>query len=658
MSARRFQNLPILLSTKTRLMHVNRNALLAIKTLTGGHVFIRNSSSSKYVSVKSWDPDNPITLYGQPSRIDPLSFGGITEEMLEKQNRTSSSIGGDGERTFTREEIKGLNRKQLQKICKAIGTGQAAKSAILVEKIIEFMDKGNLPVLAFYPFCNMSRPNTVVPGDVDLLSIDLNSHYLASYGRIYERRYPSVTTVIKKTRSEVDAEKLRNWEKKETKRLGKEKFESTVKNTLNNGHNLHKVVAEWLEEAHEIETEHRETFQHDLGLLHTNSSSKSFREDFFKNKLIHAEQTYENPLLCKQLKSILPVLVSLEFVTAIESGVVNHSLGYAGTFDCIAVYQEQLCIFDWKTSKKKRKSLKSCHDYPIQLAAYAGAVNHDPAYMFGIESAAIVFAYDDGSTADVHRLTCNQCEEFWDQWQSRLQVFRNSCEIPPTEEDERRYNEIIEDTTKTGNDEPRRYNDIIEDTTKMGDDEPIHDAVVRTSAMVQSTPENEAFKTVCHEQVCGVEAKTIITPLVKNEADNTGVSKKEEAFIFNSKLESADIDMTVIEAPLRQVNDAIIEAASRSSYYNTLNLQEEDLSGSKSLNSDCKGLQKQERAVTKDSPVMDGYTLMHMASTGLKINKSDVVMFTVWFMKERLKSIKQFIVKQWLSLEENHKTAF
>jgi hypothetical protein len=41
--------------------------------------------------------------------------------------------------------------------------------------------------------------------------------------------------------------------------------------------------------------------------------------------------------------------------------------------DAFAVYKgDTLLIVDWKTSKKKKTSLKSTFDAPLQVAAYAG----------------------------------------------------------------------------------------------------------------------------------------------------------------------------------------------------------------------------------------------------------------------------------------------
>ena len=37
-------------------------------------------------------------------------------------------------------------------------------------------------------------------------------------------------------------------------------------------------------------------------------------------------------------------------------------------------------MIDWKTSLKPKPSLADCYDFPLQAAAYAGAVNQDPHY--------------------------------------------------------------------------------------------------------------------------------------------------------------------------------------------------------------------------------------------------------------------------------------
>ena len=44
------------------------------------------------------------------------------------------------------------------------------------------------------------------------------------------------------------------------------------------------------------------------------------------------------------------------------------------------LHRDELCVIDWKTSLKPKPSLADCYDFPLQAAAYAGAVNQDPHY--------------------------------------------------------------------------------------------------------------------------------------------------------------------------------------------------------------------------------------------------------------------------------------
>jgi genome maintenance exonuclease 1 len=84
------------------------------------------------------------------------------------------------------------------------------------------------------------------------------------------------------------------------------------------------------------------------------------------------------------IKSVCNILPNISNPLAVESSVVHSSLGYAGTVDLVAEYMGKLSVIDWKTSKKKKVNLVQCHSYPIQVSAYAGAINFDPDYPFQV----------------------------------------------------------------------------------------------------------------------------------------------------------------------------------------------------------------------------------------------------------------------------------
>ena len=71
--------------------------------------------------------------------------------------------------------------------------------------------------------------------------------------------------------------------------------------------------------------------------------------------------------LFKQAK---PTLEKIDNIHAIEQSLFSKQLGVAGTVDCIAEYEGELAVIDFKTSKKPKPE-KWVEGYYIQCAAYA-----------------------------------------------------------------------------------------------------------------------------------------------------------------------------------------------------------------------------------------------------------------------------------------------
>ncbi|KAF0027323.1 hypothetical protein F2P81_020064 [Scophthalmus maximus] len=89
-----------------------------------------------------------------------------------------------------------------------------------------------------------------------------------------------------------------------------------------------------------------------------------------------------------------------------------------------------LCVIDWKTSEKPKPFLSNTYDNPIQVAAYAGALNDDGNYKYQVDHGLIVVAYKDGSPAHAHQLSSELMLQYWKTWLLRLEKFtvQRSCD--------------------------------------------------------------------------------------------------------------------------------------------------------------------------------------------------------------------------------------
>ena len=89
-------------------------------------------------------------------------------------------------------------------------------------------------------------------------------------------------------------------------------------------------------------------------------------ENFLLNKKLPSVQPLSD-FLFKQAK---PTLEKIDNIHAIEQSLFSKQLGVAGTVDCIAEYEGELAVIDFKTSKKPKPE-KWVEGYYVQCAAYA-----------------------------------------------------------------------------------------------------------------------------------------------------------------------------------------------------------------------------------------------------------------------------------------------
>ena len=133
----------------------------------------------------------------------------------------------------------------------------------------------------------------------------------------------SITSVI----SHINREKFREWRA----RVGNEEANRVTKRATSRGTDMHTLV-----------------------------------EHHLKNEELPEVQPLSQ-FLFKQAK---PDLSNIDNIYAIEQSLFSKELGIAGTVDCIAEYNGELAIIDFKTSAKPKPE-KWVEDYYVQCAAYA-----------------------------------------------------------------------------------------------------------------------------------------------------------------------------------------------------------------------------------------------------------------------------------------------
>lgn len=189
-------------------------------------------------------------------------------------------------------------------------------------------------------------------------------------------KFPSVTTILSATRSKADQDKLRKWQHKFDKINGVGAAKQYSDNACNKGTIIHKLIQMQLEGK-------------DL------------------------PDCYEFP----EIGSVKSFLKTLK-VLAVEQKVF-HPSGYAGVTDCVAYFDNQLCIIDWKTSKREKKR-SWITDYFIQGAAYANAWN----YCFPENKCDNILIVILGPKLQLFEASVY---DFLPKWEERLALFGATC---------------------------------------------------------------------------------------------------------------------------------------------------------------------------------------------------------------------------------------
>lgn len=206
--------------------------------------------------------------------------------------------------------------------------------------------------------------------------VDGKRHYVTPGGE----KFPGVTSVLSATRSDRDVAGLERWRKQ----VGHDEAARISKTAADNGTALHGAIEQYLSQSNEPICLPRQIIGHWV--------------------------------------SIFPELKRVSEVHLLE-GAVWHPEGYAGSVDCVGVFDDELSIVDWKTSAKPKKT-EWIKDYYLQTAAYCAAVNR--LYDLQIKHAAIVIALPH-EKAQVFKVDGMVLVEHWREFQRRLGVFKKQA---------------------------------------------------------------------------------------------------------------------------------------------------------------------------------------------------------------------------------------
>ncbi|XP_034463976.1 mitochondrial genome maintenance exonuclease 1 [Hippoglossus hippoglossus] len=204
---------------------------------------------------------------------------------------------------------------------------------------------------------------------------------------------PSVTRILQQTLSPDQRFYLERWKRRMIEELGEDGFKEYSQNLFRQGKLFHSTLDDIM-------------------------ASGATQE----NK--PPAETPEYPAEVQgYMESVSHILEDVSAVRAIESTVHHDTLDYLGIVDCVARYRGVLCLIDWKTSEKPKPFLSNTYDNPIQVAAYAGALNNDGNYKYQVDHGLIVVAYKDGSPAHAHQLSSELMLQYWRTWLLRLEKF-------------------------------------------------------------------------------------------------------------------------------------------------------------------------------------------------------------------------------------------
>ena len=191
---------------------------------------------------------------------------------------------------------------------------------------------------------------------------------------------PSVTTILKATQSEEDKAGIAAWKQ----RVGHKEAERIKNEASSRGRSMHSFIEQFL------------LGKMNLDLLEEENQSKRMAEEIIDNGL----------------KGKLNEVWGAE-------ATVYYPSKYAGTADCIGVYESRETIIDFKQSNKPKKE-QYIEDYFLQLGAYSLA--HNTVYNSNITQGIILLCTVDRLFQDF-KIEGNELINFQNKFLERVEQF-------------------------------------------------------------------------------------------------------------------------------------------------------------------------------------------------------------------------------------------
>ncbi|XP_078349576.1 mitochondrial genome maintenance exonuclease 1-like [Oculina patagonica] len=381
-------------------------------------------------------------------RLLKLSYGCGSVCRNVHTDRTTSS-----EFWFDLDKLETMNRRELQQLCKKCGVKANSKNSTLIKDLKEFHNHHltDSSSILHYPFISQTKDSpanssSFVPSKgnkksflANGLKLDKNLSLFSSVESPSQWISGEVDKLNKTVKSKGIISKTVGEYKgitDETQQgdlpLSKEMYlakQVSVSTILNSTSNRLFMISRW--QKQQIESMGKEKYTEYKNALAT--SGRKFHSCVNDILQGEADQSGHFPeIVSGFIKSVSKTgilkLLTKDKVLATEENVTHSSIGYSGTFDGLAIYNGVPCVIEWKTSQKPRPTLETCYDAPLQVVAYAGAINSYPVMRIPVTNCMIVIAHQDGSEADVHWMDLDTCEKFWKRWLIKVLDYKEKTE--------------------------------------------------------------------------------------------------------------------------------------------------------------------------------------------------------------------------------------